>query len=159
MGAGAAAVAAPLAAGMRMVLHPLWEGGGEARMIRIAPLNALPSDGKPRRFPVIADRQDAWNHYRESTIGQVFLRRTAPREVHAFQVICPHAGCHIEYDPEKTLYICPCHASTFGLDGSIEDPASPSRRPMDSLGVEIRNGAIWVRFQKFQVGVPNKVAV
>ena len=32
---------------------------------------------------------------------------------------CPHLGCAIDYRKNTNDYFCPCHNSTFGLDGSV----------------------------------------
>jgi len=57
-------------------------------------------------------------------------------------------------------YFCPCHRSSFTLDGAILDPKSPSPRPLDDLPVEIRNGTeIWVKFQNFRAGTHDKIPV
>jgi len=75
-------------------------------------------------------------------------------------VVCPHAGCFVEYKPAGRRYVCPCHASSFGLDGAIADPASPSPRGLDELAVEMRaGGEVWVLFQNFQAGTREKVPV
>jgi thiosulfate dehydrogenase [quinone] large subunit len=39
----------------------------------------------------------------------------------AFDAVCPHAGCTVEYDPRSSLFICPCHGSEFnGRTGAVE---------------------------------------
>jgi thiosulfate dehydrogenase (quinone) large subunit len=44
----------------------------------------------------------------------------------AFDAVCPHAGCTVEYDQGNTIFICPCHGSQFnGSTGAVEvGPAS-----------------------------------
>ena len=44
------------------------------------------------------------------------------------------------------------------LDGSVNDPKSPSPRGLDELGVEIRNEReVWVRFQNFRPGAHERI--
>ena len=75
------------------------------------------------------------------------------------QVICPHAGCSINYDAAGHKYFCPCHSASFDLAGKRTDSTSPSPRDMDSLEVEIRNkNEVRVKFQTFDVGTAKKVA-
>jgi thiosulfate dehydrogenase [quinone] large subunit len=39
----------------------------------------------------------------------------------AFDAVCPHAGCTVEYSNASRLFICPCHASEFnGHTGAVE---------------------------------------
>ena len=62
--------------------------------------------------------------------------------------------------PEATDFLCPCHLSSFAVDGKIADPRSPSPRALDTLPVEVaKDGAVWVKFQNFQAGRPDKVPV
>lgn len=157
--AGGAAAAVPIAAGLNFASDPIRRSTGEeSGFIKVASLNALPEDGKPRKFPVLADKSDAWNRFLNVPVGAVYLRRTGGQPVQALNVICPHAGCAVDYQPGKENYLCPCHNSTFGLDGAIADKSSPSARALDALEVEIRNGTeIWVKFRNFRAGTADKV--
>jgi menaquinol-cytochrome c reductase iron-sulfur subunit len=128
-------------------------------VVRVTTLSALPEDGTPRRFPVLATRQNAWNRSLNEPVGAVFLRRTGPESVEALQAVCPHAGCFVDFAPETRDFQCPCHKSSFDLAGHIAQAASPSPRDMDTLEVELREGEIWVRFQSFRTGSPRKIPV
>ena len=83
----------------------------------------------------------------------------AAATVEALQTICPHAGCFVDYRPDARDFLCPCHNSTFAIDGAINDPKSPSPRAMDTLPVELREGEIWIRFENFQAGQKAKRVV
>ena len=147
----------PPLAGLGVLLDPLRRKSGLGKPIRVTTLAALPADGVPRKFPVLTDRSDAWNQFRNVPIGAVYLRRTEESQVEAFNVACPHAGCFVDFRTEKGDYLCPCHNSTFAIDGSVQDPNSPSPRGLDSLIVEVRNGEeVWVQYQKFQAGHAEK---
>ena len=151
----------PAAAGLLMWMDPLRRrsGGGAAGFTRITSLAALPNDGTPRKFTVFADRVDAWTRIPTTPVGAVYLRRTGDRTVEALQTICPHAGCFVDYRPDARDFLCPCHNSTFGIDGAINDPKSPSPRAMDALPVELREGEVWIRFENFQAGQKAKRVV
>ncbi|MBI1840614.1 MAG: Rieske (2Fe-2S) protein [Verrucomicrobia bacterium] len=157
--AGGAAAAVPIAAGLNFASDPIRRSTGEeSGFLKVASLNALPEDGKPRKFAVLADKSDAWNRFLNVPVGAVYLRRTGAQQVQALNVICPHAGCAVDYQPGKDSYLCPCHNSTFGLDGAIADKNSPSARALDALEVEIRNGAeIWVKFRNYRAGTADKI--
>jgi len=121
-------------------------------------LEALPDDGIPRKFPVLATRVDAWNKFSETPIGAVYLRRTSDGQIQAFNVVCPHAGCFVDFLPDRNQYLCPCHNSAFSVTGAIADRSSPAARGLDSLEVEVRNAKeVWVKFQNFQAGRAEKV--
>lgn len=156
---GALAGAVPLAAGALSLLDPLRRGGKESGMVRVTRLSALPEDGTPRKFTIEADRDDAWTTYTDTPVGAVYLRRTDDG-VTALNVVCPHAGCFVGLAADRSRFACPCHNSSFELDGTIKDPSSPSPRAMDSLEVEVRNDdEIWVRFRNFLPGREEKTPV
>lgn len=157
---GGAAVLAPVGAGMAVFLDPLRRKAESSKAIRVTTLDSLPEDGVPRKFPVLASRTDAWNKFNQVPIGAVYLRRTADGKIDAFNVACPHAGCYVDFVPEQEHFLCPCHNSTFAVNGRINDPHSPSPRGLDTLVVEIRNKKeVWVKFQNFLPGQADKVPV
>lgn len=148
----------PALAGLGVLLDPLRRKGAAANIVRVATLDALPEDGVPRKFPVFASRTDAWNKFDSVPVGAVYLRRPPGKPLQAFNVVCPHAGCFVDYKDARSAYLCPCHNSTFSIDGHVADPASPSPRGLDELEVQLRNGKeIWVRFQNFRAGSAEKI--
>jgi menaquinol-cytochrome c reductase iron-sulfur subunit len=158
---GAVALMVPAALGAVAFLNPLRMRSRAGGFVRVTSLEVLPEDGTPRKLPVLADRTDAWSRQANEPIGAVFLRRTGAAEVEAMQVICPHAGCAIHYEPspEGGKFHCPCHGASFDLRGRRTDRTSPSPRDMDSLEAEIRNQTeVWVKFQDFRTGIAQKIA-
>lgn len=154
------ALAVPTLVGIVSFLNPLRQKSQSGEFLKLATLETLPDDGTPRKVPVIADREDAWNSFPAEPIGAVFLRREGDK-VSALQVVCPHAGCSIGYvtTPKGGQFLCPCHIANFDLSGKRLDATSPSPRDMDSLEVEIRNSnEVWVKFQTFGLGIAEKVA-
>ena len=163
-GVGAIAAAglaflAPILSGFRVVLDPLRRTASDPALIPVTSLAAVPADGVPRKFRVTTHRVDAWNTQRNMPVGAVYLRRTDD-SLQAFNVICPHAGCFVNLAPDRSRFVCPCHKSSFDLEGAVDDPASPSPRDMDTLDVEVRDGdQVWVRFQNFLPGRADKTPV
>lgn len=156
---GALAGLAPIVAAVTALLDPLRRASDDAGLVRVTRLSAIPEDGLPRKFTIRSDRVDGWTTYRDTPVGAVYLRRTA-EGVTALNVVCPHAGCFVNLAPDQERFACPCHKSSFALDGSINDPASPSPRDMDELEVVVRNGGeVWVRFQNFQPGREEKLPI
>jgi menaquinol-cytochrome c reductase iron-sulfur subunit len=156
---GAVSAAVPLTAGLAVLFDPLRRKAQAGDFLAVTSLSALPTDGTPRRFPVIADRADAWNKIPRVPVGAVYLRRVSEHVVEALNVTCPHAGCAVEYKPGPGSFLCPCHDSQFNPDGTLVAGAkSPSPRAMDSLDVQIRNGTeVWVRYQNFEAGKAKKI--
>lgn len=50
----------------------------------------------------------------------------------AFDAVCPHAGCTVEYDQSAASLVCPCHGSQFSAaTGAVESgPASTGLTPI-----------------------------
>jgi len=148
----------PLAAGLATFLDPLLRrkkgGEGASRQpIRVASVDALPTDGTPVQVPVVADLTDAWNREPNQPIGAVYLSRQGD-QVTCFNAICPHAGCFVGYAADRKVFQCPCHTSSFQLDGTRISP-SPSPRNMDELKVDtdkLKSGEIWIEFVNYYPG-------
>ena len=152
----------PLAAGLATFLDPLLKrkpNGGNAGekaarpLRRVASLASLPADGTPVQVPVIADLTDAWNREANQPIGAVYLRRNEDK-VECFNAICPHAGCFVAYAADREVFQCPCHTSSFQLDGSRIHP-TPSPRDMDPLTVDaqkLKEGEVWIEFVNYYPG-------
>ena len=172
----------PLVVGLTVYLDPLTRrkskadgsesngsesnGSGSAsdgEFLPITTLDAIPTDGSPKAFPVVADRINAWTKTLNERIGAVYLRRPkGDREVMALHTICPHLGCFVGHDEENQQFYCPCHASSFTLDGekaAAPGLKNPSPRPMDTLEVKVTDDdQVLVRFVNFKTAIHEKVA-
>jgi menaquinol-cytochrome c reductase iron-sulfur subunit len=157
---GTLSLLGPLVGGLAVVLEPLRQRkhGQAGEFIKVGQLASLPNNGLPKKYDILADRQDAWNRYPNVPVGSIYLRRTEDDQITAFNIICPHAGCFVQVDQQQKQYNCPCHNSQFKLDGSKSNADNPSPRGMDPLDVEIRNGdEIWVHYQSFKTGVADRI--
>ena len=131
-------------------------GDEPGKLVKVTTLSAVPDDGTPRQFPVIADRQDAWNLYPNEAIGAVYLRRVkGSNEVAAFNATCPHAGCFVAFNSSRGDFQCPCHDSAFNVEGERE--YGPSPRDLDSLETDVKGEEVWVRFVEFHTGKEDKI--
>lgn len=133
-------------------------GGGSGPRVPVAQLDEIPdldAGAPPLRAPVVATGlRDAWNRFDTTQLGSVFLGKRSG-SLHCLSATCPHAGCGIDYDEQKKHFICPCHNSTFAIDGSRT--GGPSPRDMDRLEVAIEGDTIFCRFQRFRLALEKKV--
>ena len=150
----------PLASGITTVFDPVKKSSGKQKNVpwtKVAPLRNLSEDGKPAKFEVILEQvKDAWTTYKNVPVGAVYLARDGD-EVTAFNLKCPHLGCAVDYRSKSNDYFCPCHNSTFGLDGSVTDLESPSPRGLDTMDTKVEEGVVWIRFQQFRPNISEKV--
>ena len=156
--AGGIAGLAPMAAGVAFFLDPILrkKKGDAGGFLRAANLAELPVDGTPLQFTLRADIKDAWTMYRNRVLGSVYLR-LINGQVLAFNDTCPHLGCKVNYQAANLRFFCPCHQSAFDLNGKKTNETPP--RDMDDLEVEIRDGAVWVKYQNFRTTVAKKEVV
>ena len=174
---GAVVAIVPLCAGIFTFLDPLRrkrrvptayatsneETDGSPGFVRICSLDALSVGGPPQRFAVIDDQLDAWNFTPRQPIGAVYVQRLDDREIQVFNATCPHAGCSVSSNGR--MFHCPCHNSSFELDGSKRVSSSgrenPSPRDLDSLEFDpnrLVEGEVWVAFKNFYTGREEKMA-
>ena len=163
---GAAIGVVPMAAGVRMALDPLSREAiaVDAEFIRLAEVSDLEA-GVPRKFAIVEDKRDKWSRYKDVPVGAVYLllekaedSKSSEPKVIAYNTVCPHLGCFVDYRPKQQDYFCPCHDSNFALNGKLKNGVSP--RGMDTLTVELRNTTeVWVKFQRFKANSKNKIAI
>jgi Rieske Fe-S protein len=171
MAVGGIVVAIPAAAGLAVFFDPVRKArkqgvGDAAGFLSVAPLDAVPADGRPAKFQVIADRADAWNRYKNVPLGAVYVKRTGTAAgseagVRAWNVVCPHAGCFVDVAADGRTFRCPCHNSGFSEAGQ-RLPGCVSPRPMDELKVDdaaLKQGMVKVQFQNFVAGTAEKKAI
>ena len=152
--------AVPVVAGLFTFLDPLRRKSEARGLVRVTSLGSLPTNGTPRKLPVLDTLIDAWNKTEDVAVGSVYVQKTGDKTVRVLNATCPHLGCSVGYSEAKGAYFCPCHKSSFSADGKILDPASPSPRGMDELHAEVRdNGEVWVKFQNFRKGSADKIPV
>jgi len=163
--AGCALAGVPAVPAALMVAHPAVSarrgGGSEAPFLPVASLEALPADGTPVKLTVRADKVDAWSRFPDQVVGAVFVRRVEGEDgdprLQAFNVVCPHLGCAIDFRARQRDYYCPCHNSVFDLEDGAQGEGSPSARGMDELETRVsEEGEVLVQFRNFVMGIADK---
>jgi cytochrome b6-f complex iron-sulfur subunit len=61
----------------------------------------------------------------------------------AMNATCPHKGCVVDWKADKQAFICPCHAATFALDGSVK--AGPAEKPLKPFTAKIEGELVLVK--------------
>ena len=70
---------------------------------------------------------------------------------------CPHEGCQVDWRPEASQYVCPCHNSVWSRDG--ERVTGPTKRGLDPLDVRQGASGLEVRYETFGLDSPDRVSV
>ena len=72
-------------------------------------------------------------------VDGIVLTQPKAGEFTGFSAVCPHAGCAVSrVDGARVL--CPCHGSTFGLDGAVI--TGPAREPLAPAPITVRGDSI-----------------
>jgi Rieske Fe-S protein len=69
----------------------------------------------------------------------VIVTQPTAGKYEGFSATCPHQGCAVT-DVEGTTLVCPCHGSTFGLDGQLLQ--GPATRGLTPQNVTVTGGQI-----------------
>jgi menaquinol-cytochrome c reductase iron-sulfur subunit len=127
--------------------------------------DVIPANGTPVSVTVFDDIEDAWNRFRNVPVGSIWLRKVGDGPILAFNSVCPHLGCSVNYRRAENDFFCPCHTSAFSLDGTKSNEVPP--RDMDALEVVMRTSGkddaagneIWVKFLNFRRATAEKTAI
>ncbi len=71
----------------------------------------------------------------------LILVRVDADTVAANTLTCTHQQCDVAYDGDASL-VCPCHASVFKLDGSVQN--GPAGRPLINYEATIHDGSVFL---------------
>ena len=55
----------------------------------------------------------------------------------AFDAVCTHAGCTVEYVPQDQALECPCHGAAFDPAHAGAVLAGPTSQPLQKLPITI----------------------
>ena len=70
------------------------------------------------------------------------LIQTPAGEYRAFDAICTHLDCTVQYRPEESLIWCACHNGRYDLTG--KNVSGPPPRPLEEFKVNVRGDEIVV---------------
>lgn len=64
----------------------------------------------------------------------------------AYDAVCTHAGCTVEYDPTQHQLVCPCHGAVYDPAHGAQVLAGPAPQPLATLQVTIEpNGNAYAK--------------
>lgn len=79
------------------------------------------------------NRVDGWKVNSEKSTAWVV--KVADNQAIAFAPQCTHLGCAYHWDEGNKNFLCPCHTSTFDIDGKVL--SGPAPRPLDRYQVKV----------------------
>jgi menaquinol-cytochrome c reductase iron-sulfur subunit len=108
-----------------------WADAGELR-------NLQPN--VPEEVVFRRTRVDGWKVSSQKATAWV-VKQDGDRLV-AFSPQCTHLGCAVHWDERNKNFLCPCHTSSFGIDGRVL--GGPAPRPLDRFRVRVANGKLQI---------------
>ncbi|HET6514083.1 MAG TPA: ubiquinol-cytochrome c reductase iron-sulfur subunit [Thermodesulfovibrionales bacterium] len=121
---------------------------------RVTEMSSLP-EGQPVEIKFEARTEDAYHI--GNVLHSAWTIKHGEETVTVFSPICTHLGCRFTWDAGTGHFECPCHASVFSIDGKVL--SGPAPRPLDALNYRIENGVLFVQWERFKPGTPEKVQV
>lgn len=99
-----------------------------------------PAVAEPPTASVVAAKLSdvAPNSGRVFRFGNIpaILVRTPDGELRAFNAICTHLDCTVQYKADTAQIWCACHNGMFDLGGNVV--SGPPPRPLERLAVQVR---------------------
>ena len=86
------------------------------------------------------NRVDGWKVSSEK--ATTWAVKLSNDEIVAFAPQCPHLGCAYHWNLAKHEFLCPCHASTFSIQGEVL--TGPAPRALDRYELKIEDGKLLV---------------
>lgn len=137
--AGSAAVATAVAAGAA-------SASGNNRSQKIADLK----DVKPGQALDFSYPEDEIAYLID--LGRKVPGGVGPKgSIVAFSGLCQHMGCALDYNKDKGLFVCPCHASVFDPQRNGLCIEGPSTRGLPRISLNVDGSAVYA------TGVENEV--
>jgi menaquinol-cytochrome c reductase iron-sulfur subunit len=128
------------------LISPATKGQKSDAWIPLGPLENIPL-GEPTLFNFTRTHINGW----EKTVNSygVYVWRKNEDEVKVFSNVCTHLSCRVKWNIEEEVYLCPCHAAKFDIEGNVQDgpPPSPLHLYAENEGnLKIEEGTLFIHF-------------
>lgn len=107
-----------------------WTEAGDVAMLSL---------NKPQEMVFQKKRVDGWKTSFERATAWVVKTET---EVIAFSPQCTHLGCGYRWEGDRQHFLCPCHASSFSMEGEVL--AGPAPRPLGRHQTRVEGTRLWL---------------
>jgi len=132
----------------RFVAGPKTTASSEPEWLEAGSMTDL-QDGKPTKLTVTVAQDAGWAKFDNQQSVWVVKKGDS---VNVFSAVCPHLGCSVNSNPKG--FICPCHTSTWNIDG--QKSGGPTLRGLDVLEHKVENGQLKVKYRFFKQGLSGK---
>lgn len=138
----------------RSFLNKIWIGLGAIAGIEILGvsisflLHSSKKENKDLSSFVVAGKIEDFkpNSVTSFRSGKFYLSRLDDGGFIAMSLKCTHLGCSVGWNESENRFVCPCHSSSFEINGNVISPPAPSA--LDLLPIRIENGIVKVNTKK-----------
>lgn len=124
----------------------------EADWSSLGPVDAIPA-GKPTSVSFTYKSKEGWSTREEQQ--SVWVVKKADGGLDVFSPTCPHLGCGYHWNEALGEFMCPCHGSVFTTDGKVV--GGPAPRGLDTLPSKVEGGNLYVKYERFRLGISEKI--
>ncbi|PIU45784.1 MAG: hypothetical protein COS95_01970 [Ignavibacteriales bacterium CG07_land_8_20_14_0_80_59_12] len=145
---------------LRYLISPIFGVPGKKRWQTVGSVAGM-KPGEVRKLSFVMDQSAAY--MTEKVNRYVWVINDAPEgssklDLVVYSPICPHAGCYYNYNEGKNQFHCPCHQSSFAVEGVVI--GGPAPRPLDQLPYMVDDqGSLSVEWKVFQAGEPKQILI
>jgi Rieske Fe-S protein len=110
------------------------------------------------KLPTVKIYAGRLNHYKIGTVqtyydleGNQILIKRDDAGLRAFSTVCPHLGCRVQWEEEKSEFFCPCHKGVFTSDGvGISGPPADAGQSLREVPIEVdeRSEIVYIEVNK-----------
>ena len=75
--------------------------------------------------------------YDPATGDPVLVIKLPSGSVVAYDAVCTHAGCTVQYDPGSAVMWCPCHGAEFDPAHHAQVLGGPTNTPLASIPITV----------------------
>lgn len=136
------------------LVSPFYKMGKKIKFLELHGFQSLPI-GKPKKVNFQMKVQDAF--IKNNVFEDVWVIKHSATQATVFSPICTHLGCRYNWEKDIHEFVCPCHGSVFTLTGKVV--AGPAPRPLDTLPHKIENGKLYIKWERFKPGIPQKIEI
>jgi cytochrome b6-f complex iron-sulfur subunit len=79
----------------------------------------------------------------DKMVDVMVIQSPQSQELAAFNPLCTHQGCTVEWNAEATQFDCPCHGSQFDATGDVV--SGPATEPLGSYEVKTEDDLVLVK--------------
>ncbi len=140
---------------LRAFLSPTFRHERPEKWIQVGDTSAFDLD-TPVKVDFVDTASDAWVETRR--LRNVWVYTEDGENFIVYNGRCTHLGCNYFFDPDESVFRCPCHTGYFDVKtGAVL--GGPPPRALDMLEARVEDGMLYTRYEDFRLGVPEKKAV